>query len=121
MTKKTVRRGKVRMSNGASHGEVLLSPESRAANHGSDEFALLRSAFDTCAERISKDLEAAQQEVRRLSRRVQHLEQLVKQRAHAATAAMPMRVSPSPAGSLFTFLGRPNPPFVELGSSSSRV
>lgn len=96
----------MRTSDGAPHGEGLLSRESADANHGSNEFALLCSAFDTYAERISKDLEAAQQEVRRLSRRVQHLEQLVKEQAHA----VPMRVSPSPARSLFTFLGRPNLP-----------
>jgi len=66
-----------------------------------DELQQLR---DDCDRRV----EAALQEVRRLSRRVQRLEHALKQPLHADAARSSLREPPPAKMSLFTFLGRQN-------------
>ncbi len=68
----------------------------------------LRGDADTSLGQTSKDLDALRQEVQRLARRVQHLEQLLKQQTQAETR--PVQTPTSSAKSLFTFLGRPSLP-----------
>jgi hypothetical protein len=67
----------------------------------------LRGAFDTHVERISRELQTSQQEIERLARRVQRLEQQARPRMQIDTRG---RLPTSPAKSLFTFLGRPSLP-----------
>jgi hypothetical protein len=74
-----------------------------------DEVQRLRDDLDRYAERTAKDLDASRQEVRSLSRRMDHLEQLIKRYEQAGASTVSMRV-PASSKSLFTFLGRPTMP-----------
>jgi hypothetical protein len=85
-----------------------------------DEVQRLRSDFDKYAERTVKDLEASRLEMQSLSRRIHHLEQLVRHNANAGTSTVSVQARPASSKSLFTFLGRPTLP-VDQQSSASRA
>ncbi len=115
MARKKTRRPGVRLTVTPSHGQsgvtkgqcatdTLLSRARKEADRLSDEVRRLRTAFDTYVEQTSKELQASQQEVERLARRVHRLEQLARPRMQIDTQ---VRLPTSPAKSLFTFLGRP--------------
>ncbi len=76
----------------------------------SDELRLLRSDAQALAKRLSKDLAASRQEIRRLAQRVQALERAVQPPAQAGMPAVAAQLVSQASQSLFTFLGRPQPP-----------